>query len=203
MNSSRAICSRCDFILARCLCDYLNPIDNLTELIILQHPTETNHALNTVRLMKNSFSHIKIFIGENFDQHPDLKKIINDGEVALIFPNEKKQSINSKNAERISRLIFIDGSWSKARKIYFASTILHTIPTYELELQERSKYRIRSSSLEQSLSTLEAATLILKTIEPQLDTSGLENAFKRMIDFQIEKMGPETFDKNYKKKGDE
>ena len=204
MNSNRELCPRCDFIEARCLCKTLLTINNRTELIILQHPSETKHALNTVRIMKASFSNIKIFVGENFDNHLEFQNILAQKKCGLIFPTEKKVILNNENSNQLEKILLIDGSWNKAKKIYLSTTTLHSIPTFELELTEKSQYRIRASSLETSLSTLEATTQVLKILEPSLDTGSLELAFGQMIDFQIEKMGPEIFKKNYKnKKGDE
>lgn len=195
--NKRAVCPSCDFILSRCLCDTLTRISNQTELIILQHPSETKHALNTVRLMKNSFQKIKIFIGENFNEHEELKTLLQNNRAALIFPNEKSETLSEREKSSITHLVFIDGSWKKAKKIYFSTTLLHSLPIYSLEPKEKSQYRIRSSQFSESLSTLEASTLALKMLEPELKTESLEKAFKKMIDFQIEKMGEEVFLNNY------
>jgi DTW domain-containing protein YfiP len=193
----RAVCPRCDFIIERCLCDSLTSINNQTTLIILQHPNETKHALNTVRLMKTAFKKIHVFMGENFDDHNELKKIIAENNVALIFPNEKSTPL-IKTATPPSHLILLDGTWKKAKKIFFSSTILHSLTAFSLTPSKKSEYKIRSSQFEESLSTLEASTLALNILEPTLNCESIENAFKKMIDFQIEKMGAETFEKNYR-----
>jgi DTW domain-containing protein YfiP len=97
-----------------------------------------------------------------------------------------------------SHLILLDGTWKKAKKIFFSSTLLHSLPAFSLTPSKKSEYKIRSSQFEESLSTLEASTLALNILEPTLNCESLEYAFKKMIDFQIEKMGAETFEKNYR-----
>lgn len=205
--TSRSICPGCDYILSRCLCAYLSPVLNQTELIILQHPSETKHALNTVKLMKKSFQKISIFIGENFNEDQKLKAILENknSNVALIFPNEKATILSSEERPKITHLILIDGSWNKAKKIFLSSSILHALVSFKLVPKKESNYRIRSSQYKESLSTLEASTLALSVLEPELSTNSLENAFFKMIDFQIEKMGEVTYRSNYldkKKSGD-
>ncbi|MGZ3788822.1 MAG: tRNA-uridine aminocarboxypropyltransferase [Bacteriovorax sp.] len=197
--NKRPLCPRCHFIIARCLCDALSPIFNQTELIVLQHPSEAKHALNTVRLMKNAFQKISIFIGENFDEHIELKNVLAKNSTALIFPKPQAKALENGPEEKITHLILIDGSWNKAKKIFCSSICLQTLPTYSLSPQIKSQYRIRSSKFEDGLSTLEASTHALKILEPELSTQSLEKAFIKMIDFQIEKMGKDVFEKNYLK----
>lgn len=200
--NKRPICPNCDFILSRCICESLSSIDNQTELIILQYPSEKKHALNTVRLMIKSFKKISVFSGENFNDSEEFKNIITFNQVALIFPSEHSKTLDDKiiNNSKTTHLILIDGPWKKAKKIYFSSNILHNLPCYKLNPSEKSKYIIRSSKFEDSLSTLEASIEALKIIEPVLDTSSLEKSFLKMINDQIEKMGSEILEKNYSKK---
>lgn len=198
----RAVCPHCEYILARCLCKTLKPIDNKTQLIVLQHPSESQHALNTVRLMKKSFLKIDIIIGENFSEHQELNKIIKDHKetIALIFPAEKSIILNSLLSKKITHLLFIDGTWKKAHKMYWLSKNLHELDSYSFIPTTPSRYLIRTSKIKNALSTLEASIFALEQIEKKLITKSLEDSFLKMIEFQIEKMGEETFRKNYNKK---
>lgn len=208
MMNKRLKCPHCDFILSRCLCETLRPIDNATHLIILQHPSETTHALNTVKLMKKSFLNITLLIGEDFSDHEDLNSIIKNPlySLALLYPTSKSSPLSKMSQPEIpiTHLILLDGTWKKAHKIYTLSRNLHQIQSNKLELQKSGDYRLRTSHLEHSLSTLEASLLALNILEEKLDTSSLSQSFKKMIDFQIEKMGSEIYKKNYlyKKKSD-
>lgn len=197
--NKRPVCSKCGFILARCLCDTLLPIMNQTQMIILQHPSESKHALNTVALMQKSFTNIKVFIGEDFSEHVELNALIDSHKtsIGLLYPNEASSLLNDKRDVSITHLILIDGTWKKAQKIYILSKNLQTLPCYKLNIMSKGQYTIRSTDIENGLSTLEASISALNTLEADLDTSSLMNSFKKMIDFQIEKMGAETFKKNY------
>ncbi|MBC7539238.1 MAG: DTW domain-containing protein [Bacteriovorax sp.] len=203
--NKRVVCPLCEYILARCLCSTLMPIDNTTKIIILQHPSETGHALNTVSLMKKSFLNLDLFIGEDFSEHQELNSLINNHQetICLIFPAGNNIVLTSKSEQKITHLIFIDGTWKKARKIFLLSKNLHNLKSYALVPSKPGQYKIRSSTFEHGLSTLEATLCALESVEKNLDTKSLEDSFLKMIEFQIEKMGEETFRLNYKKKSDD
>ena len=74
---------------------------------------------------------------------------------------------------------------------------MHSLPTFCLPVTAKSNYQIRQSDFDESLSTLEASTLALSIIEPELSTTALLKSFEKMIGFQIEKMGEDIFKKNY------
>lgn len=198
--NKRPVCLRCDFIVVRCLCETLRPINNKTHLVILQHPSETKHALGTVALMQKSFQNMTLLIGEDFNQDPILNSLIetNKDTIALLFPTDKSTLFKSESSTRITHLILIDGTWKKAHKIFIRSKNLHNLVCLKLEVGHfKGQYKIRSTKLGYGLSTLEASTRALSILEKSLDTKSLEDSFKKMIEFQIEKMGIEIFKKNY------
>lgn len=201
-NESRAFCPQCEFLKSRCLCDTIRPIENKVKVVILQHKSETRHALNTTRILVKSLTNISLFIGEDFANNEELNAILKDpkNKCALVFPGDESIVLNAQNKsklENITHLIMIDGTWRKAKKIYFLSTNLHSLPCIRLIPEKASEYRIRKSPNVDGLSTLEATVLSLQSIEPELDTTSLKNSFKKMIDFQIEKMGEDVYKKNY------
>jgi DTW domain-containing protein YfiP len=200
-SESRSFCPECEFLKSRCLCDTLKIIPNNVHLIVLQHMSETKHPLNTVRIMKKSFKEMTVMVGEDFTSDLKLNTLLCDPEhvCAVLYPDENSKLLNDDMAtpKKITHLILIDGTWRKAKKIFLLSKNLHTLPTLRLDPVEQSDYRIRKAPSESSLSTLEASTEALKVLEPTLDTSAVTNSFKKMIDYQIEKMGRVLYQTNY------
>jgi DTW domain-containing protein YfiP len=47
---SRIQCPRCLRPQSHCLCPLIPSLDSRTRVLLLQHPSEVNHALNTARL---------------------------------------------------------------------------------------------------------------------------------------------------------
>ena len=203
--NKRTICPRCEFIEQRCLCHYLETIHNQTRITILQHPSETKHPLNTAKLLTKSFFNISIFRGEDFSKLSELHQLLEQYKhnQALLFPSPSAlQLTNTHNhsEKKINHLVLIDGSWKKAKKIFYTNLFLQRLPTLFLKVEESGQYILRKSNVEGSLSTLEATIIALKNIEPNCETESLKIAFRKMIDYQIERMGQETFENNYKKK---
>lgn len=201
-KESRAFCPNCEFLKSRCLCDTIKLIDNKTKIVILQHKTETKHALNTARILLKSLHNVALFIGEDFTHNEELNQILENpqNKCALIFPGEDAITLDGATIDAtkgVTHLIMIDGTWRKARKIYYLSKNLHSLLCLRLVPQNKSQYRIRKSPSDEGLSTLEATVESLKYFEPQLETKSLELSFKKMIDFQIEKMGEDVYRKNY------
>jgi DTW domain-containing protein YfiP len=199
--AKRAVCPQCEFIRARCLCADLKLIANKVHIIVLQHPSEKKHSLGTVQLMKKSFQNITIWVGEDFSKNNELNLILNDPShrIALLYPTKESMPQGLKTLPAITHLVIIDGTWKKSRKIYLESSNLHTLSAYLIESVGASEYRLRSSSEKNSLSSLEAVISALAIIENETDTNSLKETFKKMIDFQIEKMGQEKYKKNYLK----
>ncbi len=201
-NETRAFCQQCDFLKSRCLCDVIQTIPNHTHLIILQHPTETKHPLNTVRILMKTFKNISLFIGEDFSNDLKINTLLSDDKnrCVLLYPGQNHQIDISqeKNSTRpITHLFLIDGTWRKSKRIFLTSKNLQQMPTFSLQPTELSQYRIRKTPTQESLSTLEATVMALSYIESSLDTQSAVGAFKKMIDYQIKRMGRDLYQTNY------
>jgi DTW domain-containing protein YfiP len=199
-SESRSFCTECDFLKSRCLCDTLKVIPNNVHLIVLQHPSETKHPLNTVRIMKKSFKEMTVMIGEDFSNNLRLNTLLSEpnNSCALLYPGDDAVVLNNTESHKeITHLILLDGTWRKAKKIFMLSKNLHVLPSIKLALETTSDYRIRKAPSDQSLSTLEAATSALNFLEPKLDTTAAIASFQKMVDFQIKKMGREVYQTNY------
>jgi DTW domain-containing protein YfiP len=204
MKTKRKICIGCGFIEVRCLCQFIKKVRNKTKIIILQHPSEIKHAIGTLQILRKSLDKITVYEGEKFDDNKELIELSqNEKETtALVFPKTEEDHLNTISITQFKNIILIDGSWRKARKILFMNPWLNQLPKISLVDSKTSQYKIRKSSQKNSLSTLEAVVECLNQIEPNLDTHSLMKTFNAMIDFQIEKMGAEKYQTNYKK-GDE
>jgi len=201
-NESRSFCPKCEFLKSRCLCETIKEIDNKIKIIILQHKSETKHALNTARILVKSLKNVLLITGEDFSQNADLNSILESPEnrCALIFPTDRSKIFSAENKKSlgdITHLILIDGTWRKAKKIYYLSQNLHTLSALRLVPITQSQYKIRKSPNADGLSTLEATVESLKILEPELDTQSLNLSFHKMIDWQIKSMGEDVYRKNY------
>ena len=199
-SESRAFCPQCEFLKSRCLCSTLKNIPNSLPLIVLQHPGESKHPLNTVRIMKKSFNEMTVLTGEDFTGNIRLNTLLSNPEnvCALLYPTDEASTLNGTTPPGdLTHLIVIDGTWRKAKKMFMLSKNLQALPALKLSLTTSSDYRIRKSPGEKALSTLEASVAALSFLEPELETSAAMESFKSMIDYQIKKMGREIYEANY------
>lgn len=168
-------------------------------LVILQHPKEARHPINTGRIVKLGISNCQLWVGEDFSSHPTLSGLISQRHCALLFPGP--QAVSSGEYLSQSKpdvIILIDGTWRKAKKIVYTNPQLQTLPFLSLQPQTSSTYRIRKTPGEGALSTVEAAVLLLREASGNhLAHQSLLDTFDLMIDQQIQAMGEKTWYRNY------
>ncbi|KGY07363.1 DTW domain-containing protein [Vibrio sp. MarTm2] len=196
-------CSQCGKSLKACICEWIQSLPSKVELVILQHPSETNRPMGTARILSLSLANSYCFVDENFSEHSELNQLLAEEGVHhfVLYPGEgahSHQQVASKVAqEQKVRIILLDGTWKKAYKMWQLSSNLQTLPLIRLPENLQGNYRIRKAPSDNSLSTVEAGYHILQLLEPEADFSPLISAFNQMIEFQIKQMPPGVFEKNY------
>ncbi len=89
---SRPRCTRCQRPLAHCLCALIPSLPSRTRVVLLQHASETPHALNTARLAALGLRNAELLSGEVFDELPAL--LATPGyRPALLFPGEQAEIV--------------------------------------------------------------------------------------------------------------
>lgn len=190
----RPQCARCLRPQRHCLCPLIPSLASRTSVLILQHPSESGHALNTARLAALGLVNAQLRIGEVFD---DLA--IDDGlDSYLLFPGDQALSLEElRERSEPCRLIVPDGTWRKARKLLHLNPRLASLPRVALPEGLVSRYRLRKAPLPGALSTLEALVAALNGLEGSARFDALLRPFEALIDGQIEAMGADVFQRNH------
>ena len=184
---SRLKCSACGRPQAVCLCPWISSIDNKFHITVLRHKSETSHALNTTEILNLSLSNITVIDGEIFEEIENA---------ALIFPSDYSQQIEDVSELNFKTFILLDGTWRKARKIIYLNPWLEKLPAISLPAV-KSSYILRKKSPE-GFSTLEATVSLLSQLENDENKfTPLLKTMNQMLQFQIDRMGKETFDKHF------
>ena len=63
----RPQCPRCTRPAERCLCALIPRLASRSRILILQHPSEVKHALNTARLAALGLCNAELLVGEVFE----------------------------------------------------------------------------------------------------------------------------------------
>ena len=111
---SRIQCPRCLRPQTHCLCPLIPSLDSRTRVLLLQHPSEVNHALNTARLAALGLNNAELIVGEVFENLPAL--LNQPGyQARLLFPAEQAQPLQAYTANDQALLLVVpDGTWRKA-----------------------------------------------------------------------------------------
>lgn len=178
-SNKRSTCQHCQRPKVVCLCAFVKKIDNPIKVTIFRHPSEVNNAKGTARLTQLSLSNCTIIDTETVELptidtayqrlllfppiHSSFQgvlghKTIQPGE----FKQWRQQNIDATGIE----LIVLDGTWKKARKMYYLSSDLQKMTTLHLSIHaQTSQYYIRKAEKAGQLSTLEAIATALGDIE--------------------------------------
>ncbi|MGS0727397.1 tRNA-uridine aminocarboxypropyltransferase [Shewanella sp. 0m-11] len=191
---SRPTCPNCHYPLNACLCASIQTMQVKPELIILQDPSEVGHAKNSVRLLELVITNTQVVVGENPDDFAGVREQLaqSNRPIYLVYPSDNSVSANETQVEQDAILLFLDGTWRKAYKLLQLNPWLQAYPALHLDLDSASNYTIRKASRSDSLSTLEAAAMMLKAIDQQQDVTPLTHALSAMVEQRLASMPAEV-----------
>jgi len=171
MKTARPRCPTCERPLSTCLCRWVTPVVCRTEVFILQHPLEVNHAKNTARLLHLSLPSSHLRVGESFGE-ADLGATGASRSTVLLYPVDEQPLSTAQPWDAGApvdpdhlRLVVLDGTWRKSRKMLHLSPWLQGLPRLSLEGALPSAYLIRRAHKPGQLSTLEATCAALAQLE--------------------------------------
>jgi len=183
----RPRCVRCGRPPSHCVCEHVHEVANRTRILILQHPDEQKHPLNTGRLAVLGLRNAELLVGEHFPQLPGL---IAEAESAfLLFPTSDpalSQPLAALPQDEAALLIVPDGTWRKARQIVRANPVLGALPHVSLPLGDPSEYRVRRAREPAAVATIEAIVRALTVLEPGRDFQPVLAPFRVMVEWQIQ-----------------
>lgn len=210
---ARVYCQRCNRPEKVCLCASISKQSNTRTLIIFQHDDEQKKPLSTVPLIQHGLSGVEVLNGLRFDREKCFSLLakhgacsplllypesLSDDEEHLVLDLSDLASPLLKSLQQYDSLVILDGTWRNTRELVLVNTWLQSLPTLALLNAGKSRYRIRKSTHEFSLSTIEAVAKVLPLLDENIDSETLLKPFEKMIDQQIQYMGEEVFLRNYR-----
>ncbi|MBU0536857.1 MAG: DTW domain-containing protein [Gammaproteobacteria bacterium] len=192
----RAVCSRCERPLKTCLCDVIVTMSCPYRVVILQDVKEAKHALSSAPILEKSIAGAIRIVGDHFDPDALVGPTWRE-DTLLVFPSDDVLTTELVLSKKFKNLILLDGTWRKVARLIHLNPWLSELPCMAIQSEMASQYKIRKSPREDGLSTIEAAVAALNGLSPEQDYSAILPAFYKMIDLQIEAMGPVTYQKNY------
>lgn len=172
-TNRRIHCPVCTRPQSTCICHWVRPIAQDTDVIILQHPLEVHHAKNSAGLLHMSLQNSRILVGEVFDDAV-VQAILKPAKTSvLLYPpaddagHAKPEALNPAQLAEPSqvRLVVLDATWRKSRKMLHQNPWLQTMPRLSLDATWISGYTIRKAHKPGQLSTLEATCAALAQLQ--------------------------------------
>ena len=183
LATRRLSCAVCLRAQSSCICQWITPTQHQVEVVLLQHPLEVAHAKGSARLLHLSLPRSALAVGEVFaevvlqalisapfdSQTPTPKYTI------LLYPDSPDQALGLPAPSALApehlrepselRLIVLDGTWRKSRKMLYLNPLLQHLPRLTLRDLPASGYRIRKAHKPDQLSTMEATCAALAQLE--------------------------------------
>lgn len=194
-----------------CICAHIQVVANRTPVLVLQHPDEHKHPMNTARLAVLGLAHAECWVGLAF---PMLaQRLAAAQEAALLFPGPDactpqqwlKESTTSatkddapaheaQTRKRLPDLLIVpDGTWRQAGRLVRGNPALNALPRLALDAGEASRYRVRRAGREAAVSTIEAIVRTLSALEPGTDFEPVLRPFEALVEGQIRAMGEQAY----------
>ncbi len=183
-DQKRKQCARCSRPVAACICGWIAPVRSDVALLILQHPMEVASAKGSARLLHLSVEGSEMISGEAFEPVQLKAQLYAGGRrPVLLYPElPGEQSLGLQAPPQLDagalsdpaslRLVVLDGTWRKSRKMLYLNPLLQELPRLALRDMPPSRYRIRKAHGPDQLSTLEAACHALAQIDGNLERYG-------------------------------
>lgn len=202
-NPKRPICDRCRRPQPTCICQWIIPIESTTEVLFLQHPLEVNNAKGSARLLHLSLPGSRISVGEKFADN-ELHALLHapffpatavaepSAKISplLLYPADPEHqgepvsfNINDNFPSPLDRyrLVVLDGTWRKSRKMLHLNPLLTSLPRLALHNPPPSRYAIRKAHQPDQLSTFEATCYALMQLEKDEKYRSLLAAFNGFV----------------------
>ena len=181
----RLRCDRCWRPQSACICQWVTPLDHQVEVLVLQHPLEVSNAKGSARLLCLSLAHSQLVTGEVFES-AELQALLraprghngvgcqaktpvllypptpHDTALALAPPPLNRDLL--KDPAQL-RLVVLDGTWRKSRKMLYCNPLLQALPRLSLRDTPAAYHQIRKAHRPDQLSTLEATCAALAQLE--------------------------------------
>jgi DTW domain-containing protein YfiP len=196
----RATCAACLRAQTACICRFVTPLASSVDLLVLQHPLEVGNAKNSARLLHLCLPGSRLLVGETFDPeeldavlHADGRAPLllypeTPGEAALGLPAPPAIDAASLTRPASLRLVLLDATWRKSRKMLYVNPSLQRLPRLALRALPPSAYRIRKAHAPDQLSSLEAAAYALSQLEHRPGQyAPLFEAFNGFVEQQSER----------------
>ncbi len=185
-------CATCHRPAAACVCDRVEPLTTARRVLILQHPQEEDALLGSAQILTAMLSGAKLVVGLSW---PNFAAALGEGDVdakrwAVLFPDRESSGSrvtdrrgNPIEAASLEGIVVLDGTWSKAKTLWWRNPWLTKVNRVSIEPASPSIYgRLRAEPQRGYVSTLESVATALTMCGESPDVQrALERVFRTLV----------------------
>ena len=185
-------CPECLLGVEKCVCGLIEAVDTHAAVLMLMYHAEYYKPSNTGQLICDAVRDNFAFRWQRTEYEAELQAVLEDPKwyPIIIFPHdslEPERKINEIPEAQVLEgkrplLIFLDGTWRQAKKMFIKSPYLDKFPVLQISGIDKGEYQLRESYHEHHLSTVEVAQAIFAQSGEQEAANRLGHLFKTFRD---------------------
>jgi DTW domain-containing protein YfiP len=183
--------------------DTIAPFDTRVQIVILQHPQERDRELGTAGLTVRHFRKAVLKVGLSWpglarllgrpaDPHRWAVLYLGSAKAAAVAPGHEIVLLNRKGEAEsdqdallrgLEGVVLLDGNWNQAKTLWWRNAWMLKCRRIILGPLRPSRYgRLRREPRRDSLSTIEAAAMLVSRLEnrPEIETT-LMASFEKLL----------------------
>ncbi len=161
-------------------------------VLILQHPQERDALLGSAQIVEASLPQARIVVGLSWRNlgHALGEEGVDAKRWAVLFPDREAEgeqlttrSGKALDPNQIDGIIALDGTWSKAKTLWWRNPWLNKLSRVSLSPKQPSIYgKLRAEPKREYVSTLESVAGALTLCgEPAEIEAGLQRVFRTLV----------------------
>ncbi|MEZ8101659.1 tRNA-uridine aminocarboxypropyltransferase [Vibrio bivalvicida] len=165
-------CQYCQVAEKDCLCAYQPDVNSNISAMLILSENEVFKPSNTGRLIVDTVKDGYAYQWSRTEPDKEMLQVLSNPKYqpVVIFPDEYvsdetrliKGDALALCGNKVPLLIFLDGSWREARRIFNKSPYLDALPVISIRPDSVSQYMMRRSENDQHLATAEVASLVFE-----------------------------------------
>jgi DTW domain-containing protein len=174
------------------VCERIVQYPTKRRVLILQHPQERDAVLGSAQIVEASLPQARIVVGLSWRNlgHALGEEGVDAKRWAVLFPDREAEGeqVTTRGGKQlepteIDGIIALDGTWSKAKTLWWRNPWLNKLNRVSLKPKQPSIYgKLRAEPKREYVSTLEsvAGALTLCGEAPDIE-AGLQRVFRTMV----------------------
>ena len=190
--TTASACDTCHRPKAACVCDRITTHKTQRRVLILQHPQEQDALLGSAQILAASLPRAQIVIGLSWRNlaHALGEEKVETERWAVLFPEREAagdqvtaRSGTMLDPTSLAGVIALDGTWSKAKTLWWRNPWLNKLNRLTLQPKQPSIYgRLRAEPRREFVSTLESVAAALTLCgEPAEIEADLQRTFRTLV----------------------